>query len=156
MPPCVMHCVPPFIMTLFSTGGSSCHFISTRTISIGRPYPLFLRHIFSSFSRQKLLSVILLLLFMFLLYCQHDFSLLFQTLFICNIIIISWEGEDINGFLEEHGCIKWFTLNALFYGGRKWFRGLRAHTWLQESSFSDQDISQTNPSVFSRIHEPPG
>jgi hypothetical protein len=61
-------------------------------------------------------------------------SLLFQTLFICNIIIISWEGEDINGFLEKHGCIKWFALNALFYGGRKWFRGLRAHTWLQDQA----------------------
>jgi hypothetical protein len=59
-------------------------------------------------------------------------------------------------------CIKWlvyeerFALNALFYGGRKLFRGLCAHTWLQESSFGNRGISQTNPSIFSRIHEPPG
>ena len=103
---------------------------------------------------------------MFLPYCQCDFGLLFQAPFICNIIIISWEGEDINGVLEEHGCIKWFALNALFieegcafnalfYEGRKMFRGLHAHTWLQESSFGDRGISQTNPSIFSRIHEPP-
>jgi hypothetical protein len=103
---------------------------------------------------------------MFLPYCQCDFGLLFQTPFICNIII-SWEGEDINGVLEEHGCIKWFALNALFmeegcafnalfYEGRKMFRGLHAHTWLQESSFGDRGISQTNPLIFSRIHEPPG
>ena len=83
------------------------------------------------------------------------FGLLFQAPFICNIIIISWEGEDINGVLEEHGCVKWFALNALFYGGRKLFRGLHAHIWLQESSFGDRGISQTNPLVFSRIHEPP-
>jgi hypothetical protein len=104
---------------------------------------------------------------MFPPYCQHDFSLLFQVFFICNIIIISWEGKDINGVLEEHSCIKWFALNALFteegcalnalfYGRRKLFRGLRAHTWLQESNFGDRGISQTNPSIFSRIHEPPG
>ena len=104
---------------------------------------------------------------MFPSYCQHDFSLLFQAFFICNIIIISWEGEDINGVLEEYGCIKWFALNALitkegcalnalFYGGRKLSRGLRAHTWLQESSFGDRGISQTNPLIFSRIHEPSG
>ena len=148
-------CLSPFIMALFSTRGSSCHFVSTRTISIGRPFLLFLRHIFSSFSRQKLLLTILLLLFMFQPYCQRDFVLLFQASFICNIIIISWEGEDINGVLEEHGCVKWFALNALFYGGRKLFRGLHAHIWLQESSFGDRGISQTNPLVFSRIHEPP-
>jgi hypothetical protein len=86
----------------------------------------------------------------------------FPAPFICNIIIISWEGEGINEVLEEHGCIKClvygegFALNALFYGGRKLFRGLCAHTWLQESSFGNRGISQTNPSIFSRIHEPPG
>ncbi len=69
------------------------------------------------------------LLFMFLPYCQCDFGLLFQAPFTCNIIIISWKGKDINGVFEEHGCIKWFVLNALFteegcalnalfYGGR--------------------------------------
>jgi hypothetical protein len=91
---------------------------------------------------------------MFPLYCQYEFSLLFQTLFICNIIIISWEGEDINGFLEEHGCIKWFALNALFYGGRKWFRGLRAHTWLQESSFGDQVFSKQIPRSLAEFMNP--
>ena len=51
---------------------------------------------------------------------------------------------------------KGFALNTLFYGRRKLFRGLCAHTWLQESSFGKQGISQTNPSIFSRIHKPPG
>jgi hypothetical protein len=74
---------------------------------------------------------------MFPPYCQRDFGLLFQAPFICNIIIISWEGEEINGVLEQRGCIKWFVLNVLFYGGRKLFHGLHAHTWLQESSFGD-------------------
>ena len=32
------------------------------------------------------------------------------------------------------------ALNALVYGGRKLFRGLHAHTWLQESSFGDRGI----------------
>jgi hypothetical protein len=40
-------------------------------------------------------------------------------------------------FIEEHGL----ALNALFYGGRKLFHGLCAHTWLQESSFGDRGIS---------------
>ena len=90
-------CLPPFIMAFFSAGGSSCHFVMTRVISIDIPFLLFPRHIFSSFLRQKLLSAILLLLFMFPPYRLHDFGLLFQAPFICNIIIISWEGEDING-----------------------------------------------------------
>ena len=104
------------------------------------------------FSRQKLLSTMLSLLFTFLSYRQRDFGLLFQAPFTCNIIIISWKCEEINGVLKEHGCIKWFALNvlfteegcalnALFYGERKLFRGLRAHTWLQESSFGDRGIS---------------
>jgi hypothetical protein len=49
-----------------------------------------------------------------------------------------------------------FALNALFYGRKKLFGGLCAHTWLQESSFGNRGISQTNPSIFSRIHKPPG
>ena len=32
------------------------------------------------------------------------------------------------------------------------FGWLRAHVWLQELSFGDREISQTNPSVFSQIH----
>ena len=79
------------------------------------------------------------LLFTFLPYCQRDFGLLFQAPFTNNIIIISWEGEEINVVLEEHDCIKWFVLNvlftdegcalnALFYRGRKLFCGLHAHT----------------------------
>jgi hypothetical protein len=90
-------CLPPFIMALFSAERNSCHFVRTRAISIDKPFLLFPRHIFSSFSRQKLFSAILLLLFMFPPYRLHDFGLLFQAPFICNIIIISWEGEDING-----------------------------------------------------------
>jgi hypothetical protein len=89
-------CLPPFIMAFFSAGGSSYYFVRTKTISIDRPFLLFLIHIFSSFSWQKLLSTILLLIFMFPPYCLPDFGLLFQAPFIYNIIIISWEGEDIN------------------------------------------------------------
>ena len=88
---------PFYNSPFFSAGRSSCHFVRTRAISIDRPFLLFPRHIFSSFSRRKLLSAILLLLFMFPPYRLHDFGLLFQASFICNIIIISWEGEDING-----------------------------------------------------------
>ena len=89
-------CLSSFFMALFSARGSSCHFVRTRTISIDRPFLLFLRLIFSSFSWQKLLSTILMLLFMFPPQCLHDFGLLFQAPFIYNIIIISWESEDIN------------------------------------------------------------
>ena len=131
----------PFIMAPFSARGRSCHFVRTRTIPIDRPFLLFPRHAFFLFSRQKLLSTMLLLLFTFFPYRQRDFGLLFQAPFTYNIIIISWKGEEINGVLEKHGCIKWFALNvlfteegcalnALFYGERKLFRGLRAHTWL--------------------------
>ena len=72
---------------------------------------------------------------MFPPYHLHDFGLLFQAPFTYNIIIISWEGEEINGVLEEHSCIKWFALNALFmeegcalnalfYGGRVYIKCL--------------------------------
>ena len=141
----------PFIMTSFSAGGSSCHFVSTRTIPIDKPFLLFPRHVFSSFQGRsffqpcfcffsrsyRIVSVILA-------YFCRLFSSAISSLFL-------GKARTLMEFLRNTTA-----LNALFYGGRKLFRGLRAHTWLQESSFSDRGISQTNPSIFSRIHEPPG
>ena len=47
--PLFFYWVPPFYNGPFFRGGSSCHFISTRTIPIDRPFLLFPRHAFSSF-----------------------------------------------------------------------------------------------------------
>ena len=102
----------PFIMAIFSAEGSYSHFVSTRTISIGRPFLLFPRHTFSSFQGRSFFQPY----FCFFSRSRRIVSVIlayFPAPFIYNIIIISWEGKGINGVLEEHGCIK-----CLVYGER--------------------------------------
>jgi hypothetical protein len=137
-------------MALFSAGGSSCHFVSTRTISIGRQFLLFPRHTFSSFQGRSFsrpyfcfFSCSCRIVSVILAYFSRLLSSAISSLFLRKARILM-------EFLSNMAA-----LNALFYRGRKLFRGLHAHAWLQESSFGDRSISQTNPSVFSRIHEPP-
>jgi hypothetical protein len=113
------------------------HFCSSQD----RSFPLF--------SRQKLLSAILLLLFMFLPYVCMILAYFSRLLSSAISSLFLGKARKLIEFIEEHDCIICLELNALFYRGRKLFHGLRAHTWLQESSFGDRGISQTNPSVFS-------
>ena len=56
--------------------------------------------------------------------------------------------QAINEVSATDGKIKYLA-QTNWAGNDLFFGWLHAHVWLQESSFGDRGISQTNPSVFS-------
>jgi hypothetical protein len=113
-----------FIMVPFSAEGSSCHFVSTRTIPIDRPFLLFPRHAFSSFQGRsffqpcfcffsrscRIVSVVLA-------YFSRLLLPAISSLFLGKVRTLLQflrNTAALNALFTEEGC----ALNALFYGGR--------------------------------------